>query len=98
MHLPDKTLRALVQYQIGAAEVLSEGFLYSGRTWNLSFEKYIQLLQESEYAAWTAAFGYRANHFTVSLNHLTTFFELKELNDFLLENGFVLNESVFCLE
>jgi hypothetical protein len=79
--------------QISPAEVMSEGFLYSGRTWNLSFESYIQLLQESEYAAWTAAFGYRANHFTVSLNHLTTFFQLEELNEFLLNQGFTLNES-----
>ena len=79
--------------QINKLEVSQDSFLTSGRTWNLTFEQYIQLLRESEYAAWTAAFGYRANHFTMSLNHLTTFFNLEDLNDFLLDNGFILNES-----
>jgi hypothetical protein len=79
--------------QIDPANVMADLFIASGRTWNLTFEQYIQLLRESEYAAWTAAFGYRANHFTVSLNHLTTFFQLEDLNTFLLEQGFVLNQS-----
>ena len=79
--------------QVNKINVMQDDFLTSGRTWNLTFEQYIQLLRESEYAAWTAAFGYRANHFTVSLNHLTTFFNLEDLNGFLLENGFTLNES-----
>jgi hypothetical protein len=79
--------------QIDPANVMQELFIASGRTWNLTFEQYIQLLRESEYAAWTAAFGYRANHFTVSLNHLTTFFQLEDLNDFLLKQGFILNQS-----
>lgn len=79
--------------QIDPAHVMEELFITSGRTWNLTFEQYIQLLRESEYAAWTAAFGYRANHFTVSLNHLTTFFQLEDLNEFLIEQGFVLNQS-----
>jgi len=68
-------------------------FLFSGRPWDLSFADYIQLLQVSEYAAWTAAFGYRANHFTVSINHLLTFFDIKTLNAFLQDQGFQLNES-----
>ena len=82
-----------IDAQIDKINVMQDLFIASGRTWNLTFEQYIQLLRESEYAAWTAAFGYRANHFTVSLNHLTTFFNLEDLNDFLLGNGFVLNES-----
>ena len=84
---------AQIDAQITDTEVAHELFITSGRTWNLSFEQYIQLLRESEYAAWTAAFGYRANHFTVSLNHLTTFFNLQDLNDFLLQHGFVLNDA-----
>lgn len=82
-----------IDAQIDKINVMQELFITSGRTWNLTFEQYIQLLRESEYAAWTAAFGYRANHFTISLNHLTTFFNLEELNVFLLENGFTLNQS-----
>ncbi len=81
-----------IDEQIEKINVMQDLFVASGRTWNLTFEQYIKLLRESEYAAWTAAFGYRANHFTVSLNHLTTFFNLKDLNDFLLENGFTLNQ------
>ncbi len=81
-----------IDAQITNQEVASELFVASGRTWNLTFEEYIELLRESEYAAWTAVFGYRANHFTVSLNHLTTFFHLEDLNDFVLANGFTLNK------
>ena len=68
-----------IDSQIEHAQVVQDLFVASGRTWDLTFEDYIQLLRESEYAAWTAAFGYRANHFTVSLNHLTTFFNLQDL-------------------
>jgi hypothetical protein len=81
-----------IDLQISTKDVEKELFIASGRSWNLTFEQYIELLRESEYAAWTAVFGYRANHFTVSLNHLTTFFNLNEFNNFLLENGFTLNE------
>ena len=38
-------------------------FLYSGRLWEISSVDYKMLLAESEYAAWLAAWGYRANHF-----------------------------------
>jgi len=82
-----------IDEQIPKINVMQDSFITSGRIWNLTFEDYIQLLRESEYAAWTAAFGYRANHFTVSLNHLTTFFNLQDLNDFLLSNDFKLNTA-----
>lgn len=82
-----------IDAQISEEDVSDELFITSGRTWDLNFEQYIELLRESEYAAWTAAFGYRANHFTVSLNHLITFFHLEDLNEFLLNHGFTLNES-----
>lgn len=82
-----------IDSEVGDEEMFEEDFLYTGRPWNLSFTEYITLLQESEYAAWTAAFGYRANHFTVSINHLNTFFDIQSLNQFILDNGFALNES-----
>ncbi len=88
-----QSIVAEIDNQIDPANVMDTSFITSGRTWNLTFEQYIQLLRESEYAAWTATFGYRANHFTLSLNHLTTFFNLQDLNKFLLTQGFVLNES-----
>ena len=58
-----------------------------------SFEVYSRLREESEYAAWVHAFGYRANHFTVSINHLKGFNGIKEVNSFLKEHGYQLNSS-----
>lgn len=55
------------------------------------FEDYSRFLSVSEYAAWTAAFGVQANHFTVFVNSLKTFDSLQELNGFLLKHGFRLN-------
>ena len=53
--------------------IASPEFLYSGKQWNISYEDYKTLLAESEYAAWLSAWGYRANHFTVSINHLANY-------------------------
>ncbi|MBV1911302.1 MAG: DUF1338 domain-containing protein [Kangiellaceae bacterium] len=85
-------VRQLV-HQIQPAEVNATHFLYSGRPWELSSNIYNRLLEESEYAAWVAAFGYRPNHFTVSINHLDQFSTIQEVNLFLKENGFKLNTS-----
>lgn len=68
-------------------------FASSGRHWQLDRATYQRLAAESEYAAWVAAFGLRANHFTVSVNHLTSFSGLADLNDFLADKGFRLNQS-----
>ena len=68
-------------------------FIMQGKPWEVSFNTYVQLKQESEYAAWMAAFGFRANHFTVSVNHLKNFDDLREVNTFLKDNGFALNTS-----
>ena len=68
-------------------------FLYSGKQWDLNFEDYQTLLAESEYAAWLAAWGYRANHFTVSINHLSDFQNIEEVNDTLKTAGFSLNTT-----
>ncbi len=65
----------------------------SGRPWNVSYQDYLQLAEESEYASWVAAYGFRPNHFTVSINHLESFQSVEEVNAFLKEHGFVLNGS-----
>jgi hypothetical protein len=75
------------------AVVASDNFLYSGTHWQVSEADYRTLLAESEYAAWLAAWGFRANHFTVSINHLSSIHELTDVNALLKENGFVLNTS-----
>jgi hypothetical protein len=71
----------------------ADNFLYSGTHWSVSYEDYKLLLEESEYAAWMAAWGYRANHFTVSVNHLNNISDLSEVNQILKNAGFKLNAS-----
>lgn len=68
-------------------------FAGSGRHWKLERATYQRLAAESEYAAWVAAFGLCANHFTVSVNHLVSFSGLPDLNDFLVDRGFRLNQA-----
>lgn len=59
----------------------------------ISQADYQRLMQESEYAAWLAAFGFRANHFAFLVNSLPSFSGLAEVNDFLRSHGFLLNSS-----
>lgn len=66
-------------------------FLYTGAPWLISHGDYQTLLAESEYAAWLAAWGYRANHFTVSINRLHDFDSILAVNAALKQAGFVLN-------
>lgn len=66
---------------------------WAGRPWRLPHATYQRLLEESEYAAWMAAFGFRVNHFTVDVRALSTFGSLPELNAFLQAQGFALNAS-----
>jgi len=66
---------------------------WAGRPWQCTAADYEALLAESEYAAWMAAFGFRVNHFTVSVNALKSFASLADLNAFLVAEGFVLNTA-----
>lgn len=66
---------------------------FAGRPWPVSYQTYAKAYPESEYAAWLLAFGFRPNHFTVNVNALKNFKELKSLNAFLEKNGFKLNSS-----
>ncbi|MGQ8365995.1 DUF1338 domain-containing protein [Glaciecola sp. 1036] len=68
-------------------------FLYSGTHWQVSSQDYKTLLEHSEYAAWMSAWGYRANHFTVSVNHLKNVKSLEEVNQILKNAGYKLNTS-----
>lgn len=79
--------------QVDSDKLTSSDFLYSGRLWQIAHSDYITLAQESEYAAWLAAHGYGANHFTVSVNQLNAFNEVKSVNDHLRQAGFVINEN-----
>lgn len=77
--------------QVDSEKVAEQSFLYSGTHWTVSSEDYQTLLAESEYAAWMAAWGYRANHFTVSINHLENFDTIEAVNEAVKAGGFTLN-------
>lgn len=87
-----KIIHAMIA-QMDQDAVYEDKFLYSGTHWQVSSQDYKSLLAESEYAAWMAAWGYRANHFTVSVNHLQNINELADVNTILKNNGFALNTS-----
>lgn len=72
----------------------TDDLIYKGSVFGLpSYEVYKKLREESEYAAWVYVYGFRANHFTVSVNHLKSMKKLEEVNEFLKVNGFKLNSS-----
>ena len=88
-----QTIRQLMD-QVPTTLMNGDHFLISGVPWEpVSWKIYQELLKESEYAAWMAAFGFRVNHFTVFFNALKTFKELRELNDFIKSLDFKLNDS-----
>ncbi|MDA3866005.1 MAG: DUF1338 domain-containing protein [Salinivirgaceae bacterium] len=71
-----------------------EKLIFHGRPWNkISYETYNKLREESEYAAWLYVYGYRANHFTVSVNYLSNIGSIEDVNNLLKESGFTLNTS-----
>lgn len=87
------TVRSLVE-QVPERLTKSADFLISGTPWKkVTWQVYQELLKESEYAAWMAAFGFRVNHFTVSFDALKTFKDFAELNTFIKSLGFKLNEA-----
>jgi hypothetical protein len=87
------TFRGLVN-SLPECTLMSPELIFMGSVFEpLSFEKYNKLLEESEYAAWFYVFGFRANHFTVSVNHLKKHNDIYKVNQLLKENGFTLNSS-----
>ncbi len=66
--------------------------LFCGTQWSpINYEDYEKLLAASQYAAWFYAYGFRANHFTISLNHMHKYDTVEKINEFLKSNGFALN-------
>lgn len=67
---------------------------WAGRPWSpLRFEDYERLSQESEYAGWLSALGLRANHFTVSINHLQQLTSVDAVLDFVEAAGYRINAA-----
>lgn len=79
--------------QISAEAFMDENILFKGSLWKISSQDYLSLAQESEYASWFSAWGFRPNHFTVSINHLNNYKDIYKLNNWLKELGYKLNSS-----
>jgi hypothetical protein len=87
-------VQAIIEKMVSAIDddiIADSRFLYSGTHWQVSKAEYQTLLAESEYAAWVAAWGYRSNHFTVSINHLANFTDIEDVNAAVKAGGFLLN-------
>jgi len=68
--------------------------IFKGTLWGTpSYETYLKLREESEYAAWVYVYGFRANHFTVSINGLKKYTSVEDVNQFVEKNGFRINDS-----
>ena len=93
--MPQDVQSIIVKMVDGVADdaAQQDNFLYSGAHWQVNEQDYERLVAVSEYAAWMSVWGFRANHFTVSVNHLAHFSELADLNTALKQAGFVLNQS-----
>ncbi len=79
--------------EINTDNIVARRLSYAGRLWNTpSYAIYRRLQEESEYAAWVYAYGFCANHFTVYTNALQYFPSLESVNDFLVQNGFAMNQ------
>lgn len=79
--------------QLPDVESLAQPLCTAGRHWEVPYAHYGVLSEQSEYAAWMAAHGFCANHFTVFVNALTTIDSLQDLNALLMQEGFALNQE-----
>lgn len=82
-------LDSVPQEVLSSPDLIFHGSIFGSRSYSL----YKRLREESEYAAWMYAFGFRANHFTLSINYLKNFEGISEVNSFLKLHGFQLNSS-----
>lgn len=73
---------------------LSPEIFWSGRHWSMpSWQDYSTLLEESEYAAWLSVMGLRANHFTISINHLDSHQDIQSVLNTVKQAGFTINTT-----
>ncbi len=80
--------------QVSPEQINHITVFWAGRLWQpISWNNYQTLLQENEYAAWVAALGLHANHFTLSVNHLRQVSTLEAVLQVIKELGIPLNES-----
>lgn len=73
-------------------QTLDQSVFWSARHWAMpSWEDYQTLMQESEYGAWLLAIGLRVNHFTVSINHLTSSHCIRDVLQRVKSAGYAIN-------
>jgi len=71
-----------------------EELIFSKTLWGTpNFEVYQNLREESEYAAWMYAFGFRVNHFAIKVNDFRNYTELEKINARLKDEGWIMNQS-----
>jgi hypothetical protein len=88
-----QTILAKYTQQIDAPHISPEIF-WSGRHWEMpTWDDYQTLLSESEYAAWLTAIGLRANHFTISINHLNNQRDVRTVLDTVKQAGYAVNTT-----
>ncbi len=95
-HKLSSTAQAILARYCAQIEVaqLTPAIFWSGRHWDMpSLQDYQALLAESEYAAWLVTIGLRVNHFTVSINHLTSSQDIHALLQRVEDAGFTINSS-----
>tara|TARA_B100000886_G_scaffold54280_1_gene33331 strand:- start:1682 stop:2482 length:801 start_codon:yes stop_codon:yes gene_type:complete len=78
---------------LSKVELNAKDLFIGGRSWELDYALYTKLAKESEYASWLYVWGFCPNHFTVSINHLTKFHDITDVNAMVKANGFTLNSS-----
>jgi hypothetical protein len=80
--------------QIDPNRVEDRSIFYAGVLWQRpTWPEYERLRVESEYAAWLSIMGYRANHFTISVNSLRTPRTLEGVIERVEAAGFPINAS-----
>ncbi|MEX0987549.1 MAG: DUF1338 domain-containing protein [Bacteroidales bacterium] len=88
-----ETIKTLID-NVSPEVLAPDRLIVSGAVFGtISHVLYEKIREESEYAAWVSVYGYRANHFTVSVNHLNRLDTIQKVNSFLKKNGFPLNSA-----
>lgn len=81
--------------QLNLKDPVSVGNFLHEPLWRMPAKSdYLELLEESEYAAWVIYNRYYLNHYTISVHYLKEGYnELTQFNDFLERNGIKLNDA-----
>ncbi|NQY54324.1 MAG: DUF1338 family protein [Campylobacteraceae bacterium] len=69
--------------EIPSKVLKSSELIYSGKHWNISYKTYKYLYEISKYISWFYVYGFCANHFTIYINDLKNFTNIKEVNTFI---------------